>query len=599
MNGIVYILDTEYRVGKIVFEDGRESKPMCFPINYESGDLADTEFVNGDPEKPLIKLSAVSPLVHYGSLLVPKPGASPSPFIIVNYPLPIGLVKYRLPEVDFPIDHKHRNVCFRINKDAQGGLLATHVKQTDDNESHRCSPPLYGLLHEEQSHLSEAYVSEIKTSNTGIHSGQISRIVTMNRGLSDEYQFGFVSTDEIPNIFFNLRVFKLQHHDIQPTEGMSVYFCMVESEKGFRITRFISENHVPPARQSVIKKTAGKQYTVDKELFVRFYQREPNPGDIVHGFIAKNAFSFADSKQHIVRALYLRPDIIDKAQGIQSGKIINYDSQSGIGMIKTHNGTVLRFDYRIYDRCLGGYPLRSKAVLFQEASDKAADSREVISFLSYDCIDCGELHSNSYSLIDPEDVFRVYRDQAGGKVEIHKVNLNNLAEAVGCYKSPDLNGKHRLQALETLIRHRFCDKRIRFNDLVNERRRILEDLSEESLTAGRFDQAMDYEFRLQELHYNPQILRKFKDIPLWAKAILTDVRYPDAITDQSPWRIDFDYPVIGVQALTDETAWCIEIRNTDESLEVAPDEGKWSIHLTGHTADTNLAVDKILFNIDI
>jgi len=399
MNGIVYILDTEHRLGKIVFEDGRESKPMYFPVNYESGDLADAEFVNSDPEKPLIKLSAVSPLVHYGSLLVPKPGASPSPFIIVNYPLPMGLVKYRLPEVDFPIDHKHRNVRFKISKDAQGGLLATHVEQTDDNESHRCSPPIYGLLHEEQSLLTEAYVSEIITSNTGIHSGQISRIVTMNRGLSDEYQFGFVSTDAIPNIFFNLKVFKQQHQDIQPTVGMTVYFCMVESEKGYRITRFISENHVPPARYSVIIKTAAKQYTVDKELFVRFYQREPNPGDIVHGLIAKNTFNFADPKQHIVRALYLRPDLIDKTQGIQSGKIMNYDNKTGIGRIRTQSGAVLQFDYRVYDRCLGGYPLRSKAVLFQEASGKAADSREVISFLTYDRIDCGKLHSNTYLLL--------------------------------------------------------------------------------------------------------------------------------------------------------------------------------------------------------
>jgi len=202
-------------------------------------------------------------------------------------------------------------------------------------------------------------------------------------------------------------------------------------------------------------------------------------------------------------------------------------------------------------------------------------------------------------LIDPEEVLRVYLDQAEGKVEIHKVNLNQLAEAVCCYKSPDLNGKFRLQALETLIRHRFCDKRIRFNDLVNERRSILENLSEESLAAGRFEQAIDYEFRLQELHYNPQTLRKFKDMPLWAKAILAEVRYPDAITDQSPWSIDLDNQVIGVQALTDENAWSIEIRNTDESLEVVPDEGKWSIHLTGHTADTNLAVDKIHYNIDI
>ena len=535
MTGTIYIINQERNIGKIVFKDGRESKLMTFPSTFESGDIAIVGFVNNDPDEQLISLSAESPIVHYGSLLLPKIGEKPKPSVLVFYPLPLGLIYYEPQSIKFPVNYGNRVVSFRIRKDRRGLLKAYDIQTVESEFRYKCTRPSYGTIKSTNITAQEGYITainDVSKSNTISH-GIIDRFSTIKAN-RESVDIGYVKiVSEGHEAYFRIDLFQSFFKN-KPVIGEEVFFS---SKKGFYSSNIITQFHHSASKAELLSNQTidvmldKKIYRISMEHYMNVYKKSPQAGDIVWAYKVEDTI-----------------------------RLVRHADES-------------RTSYRfIHD------PDSRYKTPINVQEDKFID----------------------FVRPEPEALYRAQIDKSGQLYSINKVNLSRLPEAIDVYKSLNKNSEAKLRAIDTMIKHKFQDKyTISTQSLITDRETLLKDMLAKLIAAGKYDQALQYEFRKQDFHYAPHELNKYKNLKVWAEAILDPINCIEPSKSKSCWDITPEPPSRELVVPSPAHPWNTDTDKTEAELEAICENNPWDIDLYDYSVEIDPSSLNINYYIDI
>lgn len=517
MTGKIYLSNAEEGIGKVIFTDGTETKSLKFPSTIQSGDIADVTLSNLGNKQTVVFNDITSPDTYYGSLMKSNALNSSSRAILVSFPHPLGLIYCN--HSDLHADA--RNLKFTISKDMNGNLTPINIRLVAKNEVFMCRAPKYGKLTIHPKEFTEGYISNMETSlPANVNIGVVSYINQKNGSYGFIHKAGtyILKRDkaEVTNyakkmnsqkeggIFFNMIGYRNRYNKAALV-GDIVYYCSMDTAKGTQVSEFLS----PIAKQEILTiQCAKKSYQITKAEYENTLKKAPEIGSIVTGIIKNERFTLLPEKTKNSSEFHLIPD--RKSQGvIESGKIISFNAEIREGMVFSY-GKRIKFNGECFQQAFAKpIPYDDQRVEFEIMPGRS----EVLRFYSYSRLVLDSAKLNNFVEINTQDIYKVFHDISNASGIVFKIDFSNINDALGVYKSPDVDIEHKLAAIETLIKYKFRDTNIKPAALKQERLKLLSELISAYISMQDFQTAFKYEMRMQELQYDPKRLTKYHGMP--------------------------------------------------------------------------------------
>ena len=462
MKGRVFLI--KKGVGKIII--GNDETPiMDLPISFDNGDIVEVEFINNDITKKPYKLIAYSSKRYYG-------------FVIQEFNPQTGIILPTYPEIATPVLYerialkKRDKVSFIIQKE-NDKLKAINIKLEN---SYKCETPIFGVLEKKVIIPKEGVVTEIVKEIIPKEQTIKGNITYLNRSKN----FGFISNQTYQRIFFSISWFK-GFYKREPKEGEEVNFFIKKTDRGLNVSRFSN-----PTKAKVLSK--NEQYFIINSnikmplyKYINLFNQEPLIGDIVYFY--ENELKKDNSKQEKI--------IFKTFDNVQKGKVKVIKEK--FGFISTENKDVFFFKNQFVN-FYKKEPKRGDIVYFTDT--KTDRGYQITSFKEKE-IEVEKKEFVNFAEIEDSLYFAYI---SNSKKEIFKYNPDNLSHALSCYNTKNIPDIYKLQAINTLLKLEYTNKRISKEKLINQKKAILNRLK---------NQNIDYIVELQKIDYNPSKI----DIP--------------------------------------------------------------------------------------
>ncbi|MCB5255852.1 MAG: hypothetical protein LHW58_09465 [Candidatus Cloacimonetes bacterium] len=423
--------------------------------------------------------------------------------------------------------------------------------------------------------MEDAYISAIGSrQDPSIFTGVIYSIVVRDESSSDAHTFGFISSKQAGEVFFNAKAYRSVYGK-EPLQGSSVFFTALPAAKGKRVERFYASNQIDPSNRCITIKAGGREFKVLVSKYMDFAGKDPVIGDIVTGFIDNDRYILGNPDEDHDARYVLSPAFDDNSAIVQQGQICQTDTGKRTGIVMLHDRKSLAFSFDDFSRCIGGFPRPPKNVYV--IADKS--KRKVSQFCTFNALVCRQSQFRNFTEPLPDTICKAFKAADSQNIEVFKANLENLSEAIACYKSPDLSLTLKLPAIETLICHKFSDRSVNLGKLKAERIQILQDLIAQSLRVGHFDRAIEYELRLQKLRYEPKELSRLSGIPRWFDPVSAELKDINPLPYPSPWNLCSADAGFSPSHVPAQPAWGLLMQQPHPELKEIP-ERAWSIDLS-------------------
>lgn len=583
MKGKLLIIDSTRHYGKILLADGRESAVKSFPATYESGDIVEVKFVNDDPNKDVVTMVAEAEGDFYGSLLLPSKDGRVYRSIITTYPTLIGLVTYSPNELSFTPSQKSQNVTFRIRKDQNGNLSAYNIKLVEEGESYRCTTPVFGRIFGQTRSISDGYVKQVvkdKEIPANYTEGVISELRIKNQGLDNEFVYGFIKDKTSGNRVYFTADNYMRFYGKQPSTGDQARLIINRSEHGYRVSRFCTEppkGILPQNLQFCIIKLGDGDYRVPFTDYLKVYGKEPSIGDIVNGTRSGHTIELVADPLATLKA-YRFTLAKPRSNDVQTGFIESYNSDRGFGFVRLDSdNTTAFFHFSVYQEDLGLMPTNGNRVNVSVRTDEKTGKLKIQKFHRPVEFDCKESQYNDFGSPSIDELYVAYIDSDNQVKEISRANLEQLPLAVAYYKS-DIKDKHYLlNAIDTMIQHRFHDQKITLDKLIDDRIRLLNELIRESAENNLSFRLDEFQHKLQMLKYDPKKLTSCTNGEKTSSVMLSDVSVPELNTIETGWEFIHYDPEIVLTVL--EKVWDVAIADSSENVDAVTTNSKWDIDM--------------------
>lgn len=583
MKGKLLIIDSTRHYGKILLADGRESAVTTLPATYESGDKVEVKFINDDPSKEIISMLVEADDTYYGCLLLPSRDGKVYSSIITTYPTLIGLVAYSPNALNFSPSLDTQYVKFNIRKDHNGKLSACDIKPVVEDESYKCSTPVFGRIFEQTKSISEGYVKQVvkeKDIPADYAEGVISELRIKNQGLDNEFVYGFIKETESGNrVYFTSDNYQ-RFYRKQPSTGDQAGFIINKSEHGYRVSRFCSEppkGILPQNQQYCIIKLGDGDYRIPLTDYLKFYAKEPSIGDIVNGISSDHSIELiADTQTTLKTHRFTLAK--HRYNDVQTGFIESYNSDRGFGFVRLDSdNTTAFFHFSIYQENLGLMPTSGTRVNVSVRTDEKTGKLRIQKFHRPVEFDCRKAHFKDFGSPSIDELYVAYIDSDYRVKEISRANLDQLPLAVAYYKS-DIKDKHYLlNAIDTMIQHRFHDQKITLDKLIDDRIRLLNELIRESAENNLSFRLDEFQHKLQMLKYDPKKLTSCTNGEKTSSVMLSDVSVPELNTIETGWEFIHYDPEIVLAVL--EKVWDVAIADSSENVDAVTTSSKWDIDM--------------------
>lgn len=583
MKGKLLIIDSTRHYGKILLADGRESAVKSFPATYESCDIVEVKFINDDPSKDIVTMVAEAEGSFYGCLLLPSRDGKVYRSIITTYPTLIGLVSYSPNALSFAPSQKSQNVKFRISKDHNGKLSACEIKPVVEDESYRCTTPVFGRIFEQTRSISEGYVKQVvkeKEIPADYAEGVISELRIKNQGLENEFVYGFIKEIESGNrIYFTSDNYK-RFYGKQPSTGDQTRFIINRSEHGYRVSRFCSEppkGILPQNLQYCIIKLGDGDYRVPLTDYLKVYDKEPSIGDIVNGISSDHSIELTADTQTALKT-HIFTLAKPRSNDVQTGFIESYNSDRGFGFVRLDSdNTTAFFHFSVYQEDLGLMPTNGNRVNVSVRTDEKTGKLKIQKFHRPVEFDCKESQYNDFGSPSIDELYVAYIDSDNQVKEISRANLEQLPLAVAYYKSETKEKRYLMEAVETMIRHRFCDQKITLDKLISDRFRLLNELIRESAENNFSFELDEFQYKLQMLKYDQKKLTSCTNGEKASLIMLSDVSVTEMNMIDTGWEFINRDPEIVLAAL--EKGWDVAIDDRPGKVDAVTSTSKWDIDM--------------------
>jgi len=559
MTGIIQIINEKNHTGKLLCDDGRESRIIQLPESFESGDRAVARFRNDDPQDRLIEIHVPGDNWHYGFVMI-KHGKKvyndtqveryvPVGNILPTYPAVRELLLYHQNDLNHTFLDENRNphVKFKIQKSSDGKMKAVDITEVEDKDKFKCYQPKFGKLEVRKEQTKTGIVKKI-VREKGIESipGKISHI---SRPAENGYQFGFIQRDDKPNrddnVFFNMNAFRKKFHRIA-SNGENVNFSISTDSQGKkRVQEFTNKSQkeiLSKSKQYGFVEIEGQQKRFSIQKFEEFYNQECIEGDLVYFTEEKGEIVFKQDDSEVVEKVVMNNSF--------------YSRNHGKKVKQSYN--------------------------------------------------CPKSTFQNFVEVEPDELYYLYADKKNVD-EVRKFNPKLKSEAISCYKDRNLSAKFRLDAIESLIEMNYSDRNITDENrhrkitqrkLTNEKRSIIAQLRDKQIEKGNHQRAMDFEFRLQEMEYNPQKLSKI-NIPNKYEIELTHNYNLIELPYSENWEISFDN-VDELQEMDYLEKYLINLKESGIDINEINSEENWELDLSpAQIVNPVIGLDdEILINIE-
>ena len=464
MKGRVFLV--KRGLGKIILE--REETPLIdLPDSFENGDIVEVEFPNNDISKKPYQLVAFSSKRYYG-------------FVIQEFNPKTGIILPTYPEITSPVLYektalkKRDKVSFIIKKE-NDKLKAIDIKSEN---SYKCETPIFGTLKKERVIPKEGIITEIVKEIIPAEESLNGKVTYVNTAKG----FGFISTNQYQKIFFMLKWFRA-FYKRYAKEGDKVDFLIKKTDKGLSVSKFttpIKKEILPVDKQYIV---INSNIKVPLQKYINVFGEEPLIGDIVYIFNNRTLKKDNTPKDEIVFKVFGKEFI-----------------KGEIKFVKEHFGFITADDKDIF----------FQVNMFQNFYNKTPKKGGKV-YLKYKQSEKGyqvsEFGQNSEILVNKTDFVNFGEVENGlyfayvskNEKEIFKYNPDNLSHALSCYNTKNIPDIYKLQAINTLLKMEYTNKRITKEKLINQKIAILNRLKNED-SVNR----LEYITELQKLNYNPK-----------------------------------------------------------------------------------------------
>lgn len=495
MLGKIFIINKNSNTGKVLFEDGKESNIIDFPITFENDDKIEISFRNNNIEDKPLSMVAYSEK-NYGFVM--KKFNPNNGNILVTYPKIIGLIYFNNSNIT---DKDNPKIVFDVKKSIDGKLEAINIKNTNKSDFYKCEVPIFGKIKKTITEVKESYISNIieKTQMENIVSGKV-------KAIKEDRGFGFIECfDNSQDVYFNLKAF-IKFYNKSPKKDDIVNCKIHTSERGSSVVSFCdSEQYLPKEEQYGI--------IDNKKFFIKDYEKKfnkkPQIGDIIYYTIENKKINFKETAETIEMLEFQQ--FSEKNTKYNQGKVAFLkNSDNGIfGFIKSSDKSIY-FNADSFKKTYNREPKKDDLAFFEEIETSKGFS--VKSFIKPDnkILALSSTYKN-FVYPDENSLYYAYIDNNETK-EIHKYNSKILTESISCYKDKNIPKLFKLQAINTLIENNYNDKKISISMLKKERLGLLNTLVDENIKLKNSFEAIKYEYLLQNISYNPNRLSRLSKV---------------------------------------------------------------------------------------
>jgi len=612
MKGKIVIINSKENIGKIIFDDGKESLLNKFPDIFESGDIVDVDFFKNDPSLKIQKLVSQGDKWLYGYIQIPHNINKPYGNLLITYPDMKGLIFYH--KNDFSNlriqsgSGFKTSVKFKIKKELNGKMKAVEISTVPVQEQYKCNIPKFGYIKSETSKVHMGFISEItkeKRTDKNIISGTISRIIVKNQGQDDEYCFGFItSVDADKDIYFRGDLFK-NFYGTHPIENTQVFFKVINFNSGdISVKSFFQDSKIKLLDENeqyitIEKPEDNIKFNVYINQYKKIYNKEPEEGDIVN-FIKEEDNSFqltpqTDELNPAIKKNFFIPCQKTDNEKYMQGKIIRYNYDRKFGIIEDKNKQTYLFFLNQYEQLYGNgvIPKKGKKLLFVHKEDSQNGKLMVKKFGSLQSkYKCPNSSFRNFVHLEENSLYYAYTSKKQAD-EIFIFRPNNLSAAISLYKNQNISNEERLKAINTLLIYSYEDKKINKASLLAEKENVLKLLIDKYIASNKLQKALFFEISLQKLNYNPARLKNFNNlksefnIELFQRTISLN-----EISFDSNWNL-FDIPECDISNIPPGEEYNIITDKFTINREPLDDEN-WKIDLSEKVPVKWLSSDEIV-----
>lgn len=496
MIGKIFIINKTTNTGKVLFENGKESCIIDFPINFENNDKIEINFRNNNIEDKPLNMIAYSEN-NYGFVM--KKFNATNGNILVTYPNMIGLVNFSNSNFS---DKDNPKIVFNIKKTIDGREDAINIKYADKSDFYKCKIPIFGRIKRTITEVKESYISNLilKTQMENVVNGKI-KVIKEDRG------FGFIECfDGSVDVFFNYKTY-IKFYNQKPKKGDIVNFIAHSSQKGSSVITFCNQEQYLPKEQ---------QYGIidNRNFLINDYEKilnkKPEIGDIVYYTLENEVINFKQTAQALETFEF--EQFSSKNSKYKQGKItkvIDNNVRAAYGFINSSNKTVF-FMVDTFRNMYKHEPKKNDLVFFEEIETSKGFSVKYFIKPHNKVLALPSSYKN-FVYPDENDLYFAYIDNNETK-EIHKYNPKVLSESISCYKDKNIPKLFKIQAINSLIENNFHNKNIAIDILKNERLSLINTTIEQNIESNNGFVASEYEHLLQNISYKPTRLSRLSKV---------------------------------------------------------------------------------------
>ena len=582
MIGKIVILNSKDNFGKVIFEDGNESKVIKFPEHFENNDEIDISFKNNDLSGQVTKMIAHK-RDNYGVVVsIFNQGIGK---VLVTYPQLSGLVNFK----HFSPAQQGLNLRFDIQKTINS-QEAINIQVAKESEFYRCNTPTFGHIIQKNISTQESFIEDVVISRRveNLSSGYI-------KALREDKGFGFIADENGEDVFFLIGHFRKFYHR-NPINGEDVTFLPKRGIKGMQVSYFSNgENFLPKEKQYIV---------VDKQKisifdYEKVYNKEPEVGDIV--YLTKSENEITLEKEHFSKYVDIFQELVKSLENKipnYSGKITFIDDKKNYGFIKFENISVY-FRAKDFINMYKEEPKKGASVnfKFKEVDNKFSVSQFIEKKQAEE-----NLNKNLYiNFVEPQKdkLYFMYKNNQGNS-EIYESNMENLNEAISMYKDSKIPTKYKLDAIDTILKNKYTNIKITSEKLVEQKKMILANLIDTSTNQNNGFLALDYMSRFQEESYIPERLKKLRKVLLKEYSFIENINKSTKCIDTKEDKININFDTYSnnlSKTYLDNEFWSINIQNK-EIKENNISENTWNIDLSNKKIDDKiLDIDYLSINL--
>lgn len=593
MTGIIQIINEKKHTGKLLLDDGRESRIIQLPGSFESGDRAVAEFSNDDPTDTLINITVPGDKWHFGFVMIKhgkrRTKSGQEKFFSMGHILPT------YPNVRELIDYDQNNygvresnnrnqpIKFKIRKTQDGKVAAVEISKVEQKDEFKCYQPKFGKLEVSKEKVKTGIVKQIvkeKQSNENTIGGKV-KLIAIDK---NENPYGIIVRDDLPdlrenNLWFRPSMFN-RFYGKKPNIGDDVNFSINATSRGVQLKEFSN-----PTQKEILHKNQqygiidvnGKNTRFKLSKYKGFFNRTAEVGDIISYNHEGNKLTFKKDDSEIIEKAVMKT-----FENSESGKITYCHSQ-GYGFIKSEKCNKIFFSQNDFQKQHGKTPKKGDTVKFTtETGEKGVSVKQF-----HNNLNCAKSTFKNFVEIEPDALYYLYENN-GHVEEVRKFNPKLKSEAISCYKDKNLSEKLRLDAIESLIEKKYEDKNITDKNkhrkitqekLINEKSKILTQLRDEQIQKGKHQKALDYEFRLQELQYEPSRLRKF-NLPKEFDINFSDTQKVKELALNEKLEISLDTEALKIEDISCTEKYLINLDSKISKLNEIKTTNNWLVDLS-------------------